>query len=103
MKESNPLLRLDDSELQQEEAGLVRRCNETTAQLIEHLVEVDRRVLWAVQGFRTLFAYCVEKLGMSEGAAGRRYAAVRVCRDFPEVLGLVARGELHLSAVCALQ
>ncbi|HEY5377243.1 MAG TPA: hypothetical protein VIK01_26370, partial [Polyangiaceae bacterium] len=41
-------------------------------------------------------------LGMSEGAAGRRVAAARICRRFPEAFALVARGDLHLSALCAL-
>ena len=39
---------------------------------------------------------------MSEGGAGRRVAAARVCRKFPQVFELVANGELHLSALCAL-
>ena len=53
-------------------------------------------------GFPSSFAYCVEALGMSEGAAGRRVAAARVCRRYPNAFELVARGELHLSALCAL-
>jgi len=53
-------------------------------------------------GFSSLFAYCVEALGMSEGSAGRRVTAARVCRRFPEVFERVARGELHLCALCAL-
>jgi hypothetical protein len=39
---------------------------------------------------------------MSEGAAGRRVAAARVCRRFPEAFERVARGDLHLSALCAV-
>ena len=39
---------------------------------------------------------------MSEGAAGRRVAGARVCRRFPQAFELVERGELHLSALCAL-
>jgi hypothetical protein len=53
-------------------------------------------------GFSSLFGYCVEALGMSEGTAGRRVAAARVCRRFPEAFERVARGELHLCALCAL-
>ena len=53
-------------------------------------------------GFSSLFAYCVEALGMSEGTAGRRVTAARVCRRFPGVFDRVARGELHLCALCAL-
>ena len=36
---------------------------------------------------------------MSEGTAGRRVTAARVCRRFPEVFERVARGELHLCAL----
>src|SRR6186713_1285649 len=43
-----------------------------------------------------------EALAMSEGSAGRRVTAVRVCRRFPEAFERVARGELHLCALCAL-
>jgi len=39
---------------------------------------------------------------MSEGSAGRRVAAARVCRRFPEAFERIARGDLHLRAVCAL-
>jgi len=39
---------------------------------------------------------------MSEGSAGRRVAAARVCRRFPEAFERIARGELHLCALCAL-
>ena len=96
------LLGLKDAELLSGLVGLVRRCNELTAEMLAHLIEVDRRMLVAELGFSTLFTYCVEALGMSEGAAGRRCAAARVCRRFPEAFELVARGSLHLSALCGL-
>jgi len=53
-------------------------------------------------GFASLFSYCVEALGMSEGAAGRRVAAARVCQRFSGAFERVARGQLHLCALCAL-
>src|SRR6186713_796804 len=43
-----------------------------------------------------------EALAMSEGSAGRRVTAARVCRRFPEAFELVARGQLHLCALCVL-
>ena len=39
---------------------------------------------------------------MSEGAAGRRIAAARVCRRISGVFERVARGDLHLCALCAV-
>ena len=70
--------------------------------MLAHLVEVDSRMLYAELGFPNLFSYCVTSLRLSEGAAGRRCVAARVCRRFPEAFELVAKGELHLSALCAL-
>src|SRR6478735_4637172 len=84
---------LGNSELLAGLSALARQSNELTAQLLAHLVEL---------GFPSLFSYCVEVLGMSEGAAGRRVAAARVCRRIPGLFERVARGQMHLCALCAL-
>ena len=59
---------------------LVRQSNVVTAQVLAHLLELEQRLLHLELGFSSLFAYCVEALGMSEGTAGRRVTAARVCR-----------------------
>lgn len=101
---SNPyrLAGLGNSELLSGLSELARQSNVLTAQLLAHLVELEERMLHLELGFSSLFAYCVEALHMSEGTAGRRVTAARVCRQFPEVFERVARGELHLCALCAL-
>src|SRR6187551_1290663 len=96
------LVGLGNSELLAGLSELARQSNVLTAQLLAHLVELEERKLHLELGFSSLFAYCVEALGMSEGTAGRRVTASRVCRRFPEVFERVARGELHLCALCAL-
>jgi hypothetical protein len=96
------LVALKNSELLAGLSELVQRSNAITAEELAHLAELEDRMLHLELGFPSLFAYCVEALGMSEGAAGRRVAAARVCRRFPEVFERVARGDLHLSALCAL-
>src|SRR5450432_359941 len=83
-------------------SALVERQNTLTADLLAHLAEVDERRLHLELGFPSLFAYCVDSLGFSESAAGRRVAVARVCRKFPVAFELLARGELHLSALDAL-
>src|SRR6187549_1476051 len=93
---------LGNSELLAGLSELARQSNALTAQLLAHLVELDERMLHLELGFSSLFAYCVDSLGMSEGSAGRRVTAARVCRRFSEVFERVARGELHLCALCAL-
>jgi hypothetical protein len=96
------LVGLKNSELLAGLSELVQRSNAITAEELAHLAEIEDRMLHLELGFASLFAYCVEALGMSEGAAGRRVAAARVCRRFPDAFERVARGELHLSALCAL-
>src|SRR5450755_3948031 len=96
------LVGLKNSELLAELSELVQRSHAITAEELAHLAEIEDRMLHLELGFASLFAYCVEALGMSEGAAGRRVAAARVCRRFPEAFEHVARGDLHLSALCAL-
>src|SRR6187399_2930791 len=96
------LVELGNSELLTALSELVRRGNELSAHLLAHLVELEQRMLHLELGFSSLFAYCVEALRMSEGSAGRRVAAARVCRRFPEAFERIARGDLHLCAVCAL-
>jgi hypothetical protein len=81
---------------------LVQFGNENTADVLAHLAELDDRKLYLDLGYPSLFAYCIEVLGLCESAAGRRTTAARVCRRYPEAFARVARGELHLSALCAL-
>jgi hypothetical protein len=96
------LLSVKNAELLAGLSQLVKRGNELTAEVLAHLAELEERRLHLLLGHSSSFAYCVDALGMSEGAAGRRVAAARVCRRFPEALELIARGDLHLSALCGL-
>jgi hypothetical protein len=102
MRERYRLVGLGNSELLAGLSDLVRRSNELTGDVLAHLAELEERKLHRELGFTSTFVYCVDALGMSEGAAGRRVTGARVCRRFPEAFALVARGELHLSASCEL-
>ena len=97
--------RLEDvgnSELLTGLSELVQESNVLTGRMLAHLVELEQRMLHLELGYPSLFSYCVEALRMSEGTAGRRVTAARVCRRFPEVFEQIARGDLHLCALCAL-
>src|SRR3954451_11785745 len=102
MSDQYRLVDLGSAELLAGLSELVRQGNVLSARVLAHLVELEERKLHLELGFSSLFAYCVEALGMSEGSAGRRVTAARVCRHFPELFERVARGELHLCALCAL-
>jgi 5-methylcytosine-specific restriction endonuclease McrA len=90
---------MPDERVLERVAVLVGRANEITAELLAYLGEVDVRGLHLGQACSSLFAFCVERLGMSESAAGKRITAARVARRFPVVLEMIARGEIHLTAV----
>ena len=88
----------DDRLLERVEV-LAGRSNEITAELLAYLGEADARGLHLGQACSSLFAFCVERLHMSESAAGKRITAARVARRFPVVLEMIAGGQIHLTAV----
>jgi hypothetical protein len=94
---------LEDGQLLAALSGLVRRENDSLSDLLAHLAELDERALCIALGYSSLFAYCTEALGFCKSSAGRRIAAARVCRDFPEAFASIANGELQLSVLCALR
>src|SRR6478752_3724907 len=102
MSDQYRLVDLGSAEVLAGLSELVRQGNVLSARVLAHLVELEEGMLHLELGFSSLFSYCVEALGMSEGSAGRRVTAARVCRRFPEAFEQVARGELHLCALCAL-
>jgi hypothetical protein len=103
MNDRHRLGGLEDDQLLAALSGLVRRENDSLSDLLAHLAELDERALCIALGYSSLFAYCTEALGFCKSAAGRRIAAARVCRDFPEAFTRVANGELQLSVLCALR
>ena len=100
--ESMEKLRLEsmpDDRVLERVGVLVGQSNELTAELLAYLGEVDRRGLHLGEACSSLFAFCVERLHMSESAAGKRITAARVGRRFPVVLEMIAQGEIHLTTV----
>ena len=94
---------LDDVQLLAALSSLVRRENDSLSDLLAHLAELDERGLCVAMGYSSLFAYCTEALGFCKSSAGRRIAAARVYREYPEAFTRVANGELQLSVLCALR
>ena len=104
MTAPNPysLTHLDDAALLARLHDLVAQEQQHTAALLAHLAEVDARRLYRQAACASLFAYCTEILHYAEGAAYKRITAARAARQYPLIFDLVARGALHLAAVCLL-
>ena len=82
---------------------LVQQDQHHTATLLRHIDAIDRRQLWAKQGYPSMFAVCVSRYHMSESTAGKRIGAARTARRFPILFEMVARGEIHLSGIHCLK
>jgi hypothetical protein len=101
--ESWVLKHVADDDLLRGIVGLVSNERRALAAMLAHLAEVEDRRLHLKIGCSSLFDYCLRRLGLSEGEAFRRVTGARLARRFPVVFGLVARGDIHLSALCQLR
>jgi 5-methylcytosine-specific restriction endonuclease McrA len=91
---------LSDNDLLSRLDVLAATEREASVERVAHLAALDsRRSLFVAQGYSSLFAYCREALRLSEDATCNRIEAARACRRFPEILDLLASGELSLSGV----
>jgi len=97
------LKRLSDDELLKSLQLIVGSERLAVARVVAHLAEVEERRLHLKVGCSSLFDYCLRRLALSEGEAFRRMTAARLVRRFPMILGLIAEGDIHLSALCELR
>lgn len=74
-----------------------------TLEVLHHLREIERRMLYAELGHSSLKVYCVKVLRYSETAAGRRISSMRLLKDLPEIETKIASGELTLSNAAQAQ
>jgi len=88
-----------DDDLLSDIAALVESHRELTARLVAHLAEIEERRLHLLAGYSSMFDFCRQKLGMSEGEAFRRILAARLARRFPVVYSLLAAGSVNLSTL----
>ena len=87
------LRRLSDAELVTGLRASLARERDGTASVVAHLAELDTRDMHIREGYPSLFVYCRDALGMSEGEAYNRIEVARTARRFPVVLDLLADGE----------
>ncbi len=95
--------KLSDSELLGRTQELVAKERKLSTEILHHLMEVERRRLYALRGFSSLFDYCVKSLGYSESAAQRRISSMRLLREIPEVKEKIESGVLSLSVLSQAQ
>src|SRR6266511_582809 len=93
---------LSDAALLDHVGALIAREQQTTAELVASLGELDVRRLYLGAGCSSLFTYCTQVLHLSEYDAYGRIEAARCAKKFPEILDRLADGSLSLTAVSLL-
>jgi hypothetical protein len=66
--------------------SLVADGNRLVAKVVAYLIEAEDRRLHLAASCTSMFVYCTQTLGFSEGAAFRRLAAARLVRRFPALV-----------------
>jgi hypothetical protein len=96
---TNKFQEMSDETLVAETKRVAEVERRSMAELLELLIEVERRNLCQSLGCSSLFRYCTRVLGLSEQAAYSRINAARAARRFPAVLPMLAEGALTLSSI----
>ena len=77
---------LSDTDLVTRMRALVLAERAASAEVVEHLIEIDQRRLFLEQACSSLYAYCMERLGYSENGAIKRVRVARLAERVPRVL-----------------
>jgi hypothetical protein len=99
MMNTSSLRNLDEDNLLRDFSALVEKDRRDTATLLAYIAEIDHRKLYLEHAYPSMFAFCTKRFHMSEAVAARRIRAGRATCCFPCILGMVSRGELHLSGI----
>jgi hypothetical protein len=92
----NHLSELKDNQLLENFSLVVNQEREAISVVVSHLAEIDKRRLYAEQGYSSMFEYLVQKYHYSEGAAYRRIQVARLSLKFPEIIDRLKKGEFTL-------
>src|SRR4051812_42960363 len=95
---------MSDTELLMLTLSAAKTEKEATLALLNYLVEVDRRRVYAsLNGCSSLFDYLVKVLGFSHPAASERVNTVRLIRAVPPVREHLEAGKLTLTSAAQIQ
>jgi hypothetical protein len=97
------LQRLSNEELALNLKNLISKEREILSEILEHILEIDRRQFFLKMAYSSLFDYLTKHLGYSAGSAQRRIDAARLMKEVPELSEKLESGSLNLSQVSLVQ
>ena len=71
-------------------------------EFLVYLAEIEKRKLFAREGYSSLFRFIVEELHYPESSALKRIWVARMARKFPQIYYLIADGKISLTALSKL-
>ena len=99
INDSSNFKNINDKILIQNTEKLVREERELLTKVLHHLREIDRRRLFSILGFKSLFDFTVRHLGYPEDQAYRRISAMRLIKEMPEIEKKIESGEISLTHI----
>ncbi len=93
---------MKDHDLLDKLENLVRRERNFLKEILIYLAEVDRRRLYAKQGYSSMYQYCLERFHWPEGSTYRRIQAARLSLRYPEILDCLEMGKINLASLDVL-
>jgi hypothetical protein len=97
------LQKLTNEELALNLKNLISKEREILSEILEHILEIDRRKFFLKMAHSSLFDYLTKHLGYSAGSAQRRIDAARLMKEIPELSQKLENGSLNLSQVSLVQ
>ncbi|MEI8346834.1 MAG: HNH endonuclease [Pseudomonadota bacterium] len=94
---------INDQELIDNTALVVKKEKALTMQVLAHLQEMNRRKLFAVLGYGSLFEYCVKSLKYSESETHHRIQVMKLIYGSETAKKAMEEGKLNLTAASMIQ
>ena len=94
---------LTDDQLLAQTGTLAQLDRQIQVFVIDHLLEIEARMLYLRRGFSSLFDYVKRGLGYSDGATYRRIGAMKLCAQVAGTRERLRDGSLTLDAAAQLQ
>ena len=99
---AHSLQSLSDDQLLARLVAILSDSRRVEADLVAHIAAVDERRLYLREACPSMFAYCVERLYLSEPETALRIVVARASLRHPLLLDMLRDGRLHLSGIALL-
>ncbi len=102
MKKEQTLAALSNEQLIRKGDRAVWNRHELAIEILDCLIEIERRSLYLKEGYSSLFEYCTRRWHYSSPKAGRTIAVARCAKKFPGVRSLLVERKIKVCGVARI-